>query len=161
MLVAAVALAFAGGCAQEVKARPTTETVEIAGERFTLELAIDPAARTRGLMGRREIAPQGGMLFIFPRPDYQRFWMANCLVDIDLIFLDPQGRVTAAHRMKVEPARRDDESEIAYQTRLRGYPSVYPAQFAIELAAGSIDRLGIRVERKIALDLERLKALAH
>lgn len=101
------------------------------------------------------------MLFVFPRPGQQRFWMAYCLVDIDLIFLDAHGRVTAAHRMKVEPARREDESEIAYQTRLRGYPSVYPAQFAIELASGSIDRLGIRVEQKIELDVERLKALAR
>ena len=156
----AVALAFAAGCAR-IKAQATTETVEIAGERFTLEPAIDPVARTRGLMGRREIAQQGGMLFIFPRPNYQSFWMANCLVDIDLIFLDPRGRVTAAHRMKWERPRGADESELAYQTRLRSYPSVFPAQFAIELAAGSIDRLGIRVEHKIELDLDRLKALAR
>ena len=138
-------------------------TLQIAGEHFTLELAIDDASRTNGVMGRREIPADGGMLFVFPEPAVRSFWMAYCLVDIDLIFLDPNGRVTATHRMKVEPPRRDDESDPVYQARLRleSYSSVYPTQFAIELSSGTLERLGLRFETKIDMDLRRLKASAR
>ena len=136
-------------------------TVEIAGERFTLEIAADDPSRSHGLKGRPDIPADGGMLFVFPRVQRQSFWMEDCLVDIDVMFLDAQGRVTATHTMKVEPPRRSSETLDAYRRRLRGYSSVYPAQFAIELKAGTIDRLDIEIDRKIELDLPRLKAMAR
>ena len=166
LTLAAFWLATIGGCGplkscQPPPGDPRTESVHIAGERFDLEPATDALSRRRGLMGRTQIPAQGGMLFVFTQPRTQSFWMGYCLVDMDLIFLDPQGRVTAAHRMKVEPPRRSDESEPAYKARLPGYSSVLPAQFAIELRAGTIDRLGLEVESKVELDLPRLKALAR
>ena len=163
LLAAACALALgtAGGGCQKVRGAPETVTLQIAGEHFTLELALDDASRTTGLMGRREIPADGGMLFVFREPAVRSFWMAYCLVDIDLIFLDPNGRVTATHRMKVEPPRRDDESDPVYQARLASYPSVYPAQFAIELRQGTLERLDLRFESKIDMNLRRLKASAR
>ena len=150
--------AIGGGCS-EIRDGPLTETIEIQGERFTLEIALDDVSRIRGLQGRTTIPSDGGMLFVFPDAQARSFWMADCLVDIDLIFLDPRGRVTATHQMKVETPQGEDESRLAYQARLRGYFSVYPAQFAIELAAGSINRLDVRFEQRIELDLRRLKGL--
>lgn len=135
--------------------------LELAGERFSLEIAADDATRTRGLGGRRDIAPDGGMIFVFPRAAVQSFWMADCLVDIDIMFLDPQGRVTALHRMKAELPRRADETQAAYEGRLRRYSSRYAAQYAVELRSGTLDRLGIRVDSKVELDTGRLKALAR
>ncbi len=101
------------------------------------------------------------MLFIFPKPRVQSFWMKDCLIDIDIIYLDPQGRVTATHRMKAEPPRRENETVQAYERRLPGYTSVYPALFAIELEAGTLEQLNIGVDTKIPLDLARLKRLAR
>ncbi len=144
-----------------VRTRPAGEHIRIGNERFVLEIAADDASRTHGLMGRTDIRPDGGMIFIFPDCRQRSFWMAECLVDIDLVFLDARGRVTARHEMKVEAPRGPDESDVAYRARLRSYPSVYPAQFAIELRAGSIDRLGIEFEQLIELDLPRLKAMAR
>ena len=141
--------------------RPGTETVRIGGETFHLETAFDEPSRTRGLMGRESIVADGGMLFVFPDAAARSFWMKNCLVDIDIIYIDPRGSVTAVHRMTAEPPRRDDESEPAYESRLRRYPSRWPAQFVIELRAGSLDRLQVRVDDRIPLDLERLKAAAR
>jgi len=142
---------------------PLMESVTIRDETFRLEVARDEPARTKGLMERESIPADGGMLFIFPDAQLRAFWMANCLVDIDVIFLDPQGRITAMHRMKAGPARRPDESEVAYETRMRDsyYASVFPAQFAIELQAGTLDRLALDPAEKIPLDLPRLKALAQ
>ena len=150
----------AGGCTQPAST-PTRERILINAEPFELELANDDASRAYGLMGRTEIPPYGGMLFIFPDADIRSFWMGDCLVDIDIIFLDPQGRVTATHQMRAEPPRRAHETNDAYRSRLAEYSSVHPAQFAIELAAGTLKELNLEVEDKIALDLRRLKALAR
>jgi uncharacterized membrane protein (UPF0127 family) len=112
--------------------------VRLGGVSHRLELAADPATRERGLMGRSEIAATGGMLFVFPDDAPRQFWMRDCLVDIDLAFLDRRGRVVAVHRMKAEPPRQPGESEEQYLGRLRGYPSFAPARFAIELRAGTL-----------------------
>jgi uncharacterized membrane protein (UPF0127 family) len=156
-----IAACCAASACSDSSRDPNSTTVEISGERFTLEIAADDVSRAQGLKGRLEIPADGGMLFVFPRPGLQSFWMEDCLVDIDIIYLDAQGRVTAAHEMKVEPPRRAEENQQAYQRRLRGYRSVYPAQFAIELKAGTIARLDIGIERKIELELDRLKAMAQ
>ncbi len=150
----------AGGCTKPAST-PSRERILINTEPFELELANDDASRAYGLQGRTEIPPHGGMLFIFPDADIRSFWMEDCLVDIDLIFLDPQGRITATHQMKAEPPRRADETKDAYRSRLAEYSSVHPAQFAIELAAGTLQQLNLEVEDKIALDLRRLKALVR
>ena len=138
--------------------------VKIAGETFALELAADPASRETGLMNRTDIPKDGGMLFVFPEREIkvQSFWMKNCPIDIDIVYLDSHGFVTATHRMKALP-RLPDETEEDYETRagMNSYPSGFPAQFAIELKSGSLDRLKVKTEDHIDLDLDRLKALAR
>lgn len=153
------------GCAPSPAAGNGKEKVVIKGETFELEPAIDDAKREQGLMGRASIPDHGGMLFVFPdsKVRVQSFWMKNCLVDMDIIYLDPFGRVTATHRMKALPPKWKDESEADYEERVRehSYSSGYPAQFAIELQAGSLDRLDVKIEQKIDLDLARLKGMAR
>lgn len=162
LVCAALLSACLNGCGSTP---PTTgnQKVMIKGEAFDLEVVADEATRQRGLMYRDHIPEHGGMLFVFPDSQVivQRFWMGNCLVDMDIIFLDPAGHVTATHRMKAEVAQRADESETDYDRRMPRYSSAYPAQFAIELKAGSLDRLNVRVEDKIDLDIPALKAMAR
>lgn len=140
-----------------------TEKVVIGGETFDLELAVDDKSREEGMMHRDSIPDHGGMLFVFPdsKVRVQSFWMANCLVDMDIMFLDKRGTVTAVHRMKAQPPQKPGESKDDYERRLPRYSSAYPAQFAIELKAGSLDRLNVKVDQRIALDIKRLKAMAR
>jgi len=140
---------------------PEHVTVVIDGRQFTLDLALDDDARVQGLQGVETIPDQGGLLFVFPESQRRSFWMINCPADIDVIFLDPAGRVTAAHRMKSEAPRREGESETAYEARLKHYSSVYPAQFAIELRGGWLKELDVDVDSKLELDVDGLKALAR
>ena len=112
-------------------------------------------------MGVTSIDPAGGMLFVFPKSEVRSFWMKNCVIDMDIVFVDGQGRVTAIHTMVVEPPQLADESDLAYQRRLTPYSSRYPSQFAIELRAGTAERLGIGFDDRIDLDVERLRALAE
>ena len=137
------------------------ETVVISGEVFYLERPVTSEQTRRGLMGRQEIPPDGGMLFVFPEPGPRKFWMAYTLVDLDLIYLDGSGRLTTVHRMKAEPARTVGESEQDYYDRLPRYASRGQAQFAIELKAGSLDLLKLAVGDTILLDIPHLQRLAR
>jgi len=131
-----------------------TQAVTIDGRTFTLELALDDESRARGLMGREQIDPDGGMLFVFPEEGRLSFWMKNCLTDIDVIFLDRDGRITRWHQMH-PPAPGTPDSA------LKRYTSGYPAQFAIELRGGMTERLDLKRGQRIELPLERLKQRAR
>lgn len=161
-LLAAGTLIGLAGCG--VRPDDGLEAVRIRDQVYRLEVAADFDSRQAGLMHRESLPDDGGMLFIFPDVQLRNFWMAYCLIDIDIIYLDAQGRVTATYTMEAQPPRRADETEDAYEWRMHNaapYSSRYPAQFAIELPAGSLDHLGLNVEDKIPLDLPRLKAVAQ
>lgn len=137
------------------------ESVMIAGETFALELAADDATRARGLMFRTEIAPHGGMLFAFPYASVQEFWMGNCWTDMDIVFVDPLGRVTATHSMTAVEPQQPGESDEEYAQRVPRYSSRLPAQFVLELAVGTAERLGIGVLDTLDLDVKRLARIAR
>ena len=161
IILSLLAAMICSGCADTNSSGPRFETVVISDHSFNLELALDDLSRTDGLMHRESVAEDGGMLFVFPEAQVRSFWMGNCVIDIDLIFLDGRGRITALHRMKKAESQRDGESDFAYQQRLPSYWSNYPAQFVIELRAGWLDRLNLHIDDRIELDVDRLKALAR
>jgi len=158
---AIISFAMLSGCSRN-PCPPDHEAVTINGETFCMELAIDDDARTQGLMFRTSIEEHGGMLFVFPDVQIRSFWMKNCETDMDLIFLDATGRIVAAHEMVMdEPWNRNRETEGAYERRLQRYTSRLRAQYALEFAPGTLDRLGIGPGDKIELDLHRLRELAE
>lgn len=158
-------VAMPGGCREEASpaggrqadgsaAGVPTQRVRIAGRAFDLELALDAPSRYRGLSDRPSIPADGGMLFVFPDVRELDFVMRQCLVPIDILFLGPGGHVVAMHRMKVEPYDTPER-------HLRRYGSGWAAQFAIELAGGTLDQLQVKVGQKIDLPLEDLKRRAR
>ncbi len=142
---------------------PSASTIEIniAGEPFQLELMLDKKSRTKGMMNRSAIPPDGGMLFVFTDSQSRSFWMKNCIIPLDLIYLDSRGTITSLHQMSIEPPQGPDESDWQYEGRLNHYWSKGPARFAIELAAGSINRLNLKVNDQISLNLPHLKSIAR
>ena len=59
----------------------------------TVEIAATPEARAHGLMYRRDLAADAGMLFIFPTASEQRFWMKNTPLPLDMIFIGANRRI--------------------------------------------------------------------
>jgi uncharacterized membrane protein (UPF0127 family) len=132
---------------------PDTLWVEIAGEPFELELALDPVARHRGLSGRLAIEPNGGMLFVNTVESPQAMVMRDCAIPIDVAFIDFSGEVVAIHEMRPELPRRPAESQREYESRLRVYRSGAPVGFAIETAGGRLDEIGLQVGDRVAFDI--------
>jgi len=97
---------------------------------FQVEIADSEMEREYGLMCRRSLAPDRGMLFLFSREAPQMFWMRNTLIPLDIIYIGANGRVVSISR-NVQPL---DES---------GAPSAGPAKFVLEIAAGRAAQLGL------------------
>lgn len=130
--------------------------IQLAGETFHLEVAADELKRAQGLGGRTSIDPDGGMIFVFPRASVRWFHMRDCVIPIDILFLDSGGIVTKTYTMQPEPPRMLGEPEWSYTQRLRRYYSGGRSQYVIELREGTIDRLGLRQGDRIVLDQGRL-----
>jgi hypothetical protein len=130
----------------------------IAGAPFHLTVSASDATRQRGLGAVADIPVDGGMVFVFPNSEMRGFWMKDCITDMDIIYLDPLGYVTAIHTMTKQPLRGADETQATYEARLKRYSSATPAQYAIELRAGRARELKISTSQKLPIDTAALKA---
>lgn len=159
VLALVAGLCALSGC-DDAPPKPGLERVVLKGERFWVEPALDDSVRIKGLGGRESIDADGGMLFVFPQSRQLEFVMRDCLVDIDIAYLDDAGRVLSMHTMVVEP-RKPGESDSVYESRLKRYSSRFAARMALELRAGTLKRLGVQPQDVVELDLAGLKARAR
>jgi uncharacterized membrane protein (UPF0127 family) len=99
-------------------------TIHSAGgaHRFTVEVARTPAEQQAGLMHRRSLAPDAGMIFPFAVPQTAAFWMKNTLIPLDMIFIRADGRIARVAAMttphSLDPVGSGEE--VAAVLELRG-----------------------------------------
>lgn len=103
-----------------------------AGARFRIEIADTPAERATGLMNRKALAPDAGMLFVYDKPGHPFFWMKDTLIPLDMIFLAPDGRIS---RLYANALPLDE-------TPIDGGAGV---QYVLEIAGGRAADLGLTV----------------
>jgi uncharacterized protein len=103
---------------------------------FQVEIAKDDASRERGLMDRRYMAPNHGMLFEFDRDAPATFWMKNTYIPLDMIFIARTGVV-----MRIV-ASAEPLSE-------RVIPSGGPCAAVLELNGGTAAAIGLNVGDKV------------
>ena len=106
-----------------------TVALSVKGHRLTAEVAATPATRTRGLMERFSLAPDHGMLFVFPAPAPQAFWMRNTYVPLSIAFIDSTGRIVNIEDMQP----KSEESHF----------SLAPVPYALEMRRGWFRERGI------------------
>src|SRR6185437_5496523 len=89
--------------AQLQRFETSTLTIDTAkgAERFVVELALTPAQQQQGLMFRHELAPDAGMLFVFPQTQRATFWMKDTLIPLDMVFIAADGRIADIHERAV------------------------------------------------------------
>jgi uncharacterized membrane protein (UPF0127 family) len=97
-----------------------------------VEVARTADELQRGLMFRRELAADSGMLFIFPQDDIRRFWMRNTYIPLDMVFLD-------SHRIVVGI----EENAVPLDETSRGPDA--PAQYVVEVRGGATKQHGLGV----------------
>lgn len=106
-------------------------------------VADDPLERQEGLMfvTAAELKENDGMIFVFEKPEPQRFWMRNTIIPLDIAYLKPDG--TIINILTMQPLEEKD------------YPSAAPAQYAVELNAGWFDNHKVKAGAKF--DLSAIK----
>ena len=109
-------------CHQGLKSDLPVVQLKIKGHEILAEVANKPATRMSGLMFRRELGTDTGMLFVFPDVAPRAFWMKNTLIPLSVAFIDEKGVIENILEMPPET--------------LEGFPSKGPAKFVLEMNAG-------------------------
>ncbi|MEO9899447.1 DUF192 domain-containing protein [Nisaea sp.] len=103
---------------------------------FTVEVVDTPEGRASGLMFRKELADDAGMLFIYPSKQKISMWMKNTLISLDMLFLDRDG--TILHMAE----RTTPLSTKVISSRFR-------VKAVLEVVAGTVVRLGLRAGDRV------------
>jgi hypothetical protein len=131
------ALAVVSLCLLAVAARAEMPEITLAldGHKLTAEVAYTDAGRTLGLMHRRMLPENRGMLFVFPQAAPLSFWMMNTYIPLSIAFIDDAGTIINIVDMK--PLTTDT------------HDSAGPARYALEMNRGWFKKRGIRSGAKI------------
>ncbi len=98
--------------------------------RIEAEVAANQADRSQGLMHRRAMAPNQGMIFVFPQTAAHCFWMKNTPLPLSIAFLDEKGKIISIDEMAPETEDNHCPAE--------------PARFALEMNAGWFKTKGLK-----------------
>lgn len=102
---------------------------------ITAEVAADAATSMRGLMFRERLAPNHGMVFLYPQKTTLCMWMRNTLIPLSVAFIDDDGTIVNIEDM----APRTDASHC----------SAKPVRYALEMERGWYDKRGLKPGAKI------------
>jgi uncharacterized protein len=110
--------------------RPTATVTFAAGVQVQAEIVDTPETIQRGLMFRKSLGPNEGMLFVFEQAGFYPFWMKNTLIPLDILFIRADGtvvRISNAVPMSLDPL-----------------PAGEPIAAVLEIRGGRAAELGIK-----------------
>ncbi|HWL83659.1 MAG TPA: DUF192 domain-containing protein [Roseomonas sp.] len=149
-LLGLAAMTHSAAAQEKAQPRLPTEPLTIVtrdGKRhdFTVEMALTPEQQQVGLMFRPEVKPNEGMLFDWGSPRESDMWMKNTIAALDMVFISANGRIHHIAERTVPQSLATVES--------RG-----PVRATLELAAGTAERLNLRVGDQV---IQRIFGNAH
>lgn len=104
-----------------------------------VEIAGTPERRALGLMYRKELAADAGMLFVFEAADHLTFWMKNTVLPLDMIFITDDRRVLGIVK-----------DAVPFTTTSRGVDG--KSRYVLEVNAGFSERHGVRDGDTVTLE---------
>ncbi len=96
-------------------------TLSVGGQTVHADVAATESARQVGLMFRKQMGKNEGMMFVFPQLAYHAMWMKNTLIPLSVAYMDDSGKILSIHEMQ-------PQTEISHQ-------AAGPARFALEMNA--------------------------
>ena len=75
-------------------------TISVGGKAVTAEVADEPQERVTGLMFRKNLAPDSGMLFVMPEPEHAAFWMKNTTLPLSVAYINESGLILEIHDLR-------------------------------------------------------------
>ncbi len=136
-----ILLGTAPGCSsQENEAQPPlpTRTIQVGLKKINVEVALTPEQRSKGLMHRKTLGEDEGMLFIFETPQRASFWMKNTFLPLSIAYMTEDGVIQEIHPL--EPL-----SLLSVQSRRTDI------KYALEMNRGWFEKNGITVKQKISV----------
>ena len=119
-------------------------SVELGGKTFGVEIADTSQKQALGLMFRENMPADHGMFFIFPHEAPRSFWMKNTRIPLDIMYFDKDLKLVSISA----------DTPPCKVTRCPSYPSKAPAQYVLELNAGSAMELGVKLGDRLVVDLD-------
>ncbi|MBR9681797.1 MAG: DUF192 domain-containing protein [Candidatus Altiarchaeota archaeon] len=110
-------------------------SMNLSGEKFTIEVADTWLTRMRGLQNRTSIGKHEGMLFVFSKEGQPSFWMKDVNFPLDIIFLD-KNKILVEVFESLEPCN---------SSVCPSYKTSVPFKYALELPAGTVKRLDLNL----------------
>lgn len=104
------------------------------------EIAKNPYQLTKGLMFRKSLDENKGMLFIFPSESYQSFWMKNTKIPLDIIFISKDKKIVDI-KENFLPCQ---------QTFCPSYKSSSPAKYVLEVNADFVQKNKILIGEEVS-----------
>lgn len=111
----------------------TFSQFNVCGKLFNLEVAKNSEQRSRGMMYRKELKENNGMIFVFREASEQSFWMKNVIIPLDILFFNSSGVLVSSQSMQ-------PESPLVQDSFLKRYESKGISQFVVELQYGSLKK---------------------
>ena len=127
---------------------PSVET-RLASHTLSIWLARTSEEKAKGLMFAESMQNDQGMLFIYQSPRIMAFWMKNTRIPLDLIFFSDDLEINGWIE-GMQPGYGVPEQNLPHHV------SELPAQYALELNAGSISRLKLKLGDRLEIPLTLL-----
>jgi hypothetical protein len=121
-------------------------TVAFKQTAFMAEVASTEPEKEKGLMYRQNLAKDRCMFFVYSEDGYHSIWMKNCLISLDVAWIDPEGRVVELEERvpPCSPMRGND---------CPTYGGRVPARHFIEFPVGTFRRIGLKKGDRLGWDL--------